>query len=222
MEKLLPKFRQIYGRAESYLEEWARVQSRLEDDVAIASNIKARLPILADDSNFGPLAAGTLENKVAAGGANVPALVRAKQMWVLEGILARHHTHLDQLQACALGLDKCSKDGEQLVAGARAAGATSLAPRALALGFGARPSLSQLVEGLADLSRMYRQQHALTAGVVEMLPSASVEDCGPLAQLLEDEPCIDKECGGTPLSRQVLSRGGHHVMSGRAWVSYVH
>ena len=155
------KFRVLYGKAGVLLERWTAAQSRASALFSSAASVVERLPLLADDARFGPLARRF---------PNLPSRARDAQAEALGRVLDALEVELALFRELVGAMEKLHRDGSQLVSasGPAAAGAARLGPA---------PSLAEATTGLHDLWRLHRDESALKDALArELTCDASPED----------------------------------------------
>mmetsp|Transcript_4234 Transcript_4234/g.10245 ORF Transcript_4234/g.10245 Transcript_4234/m.10245 type:complete len:200 (-) Transcript_4234:250-849(-) len=178
MEQLLGKFRVLYGRAGGILERWSAAQARSAGLLASAASVVERLPSLADDARFGPLAAAY---------PRMPATTRDAQAEALDRIMSALAEELSLFHDLVASLDKIHRDASQLL--------LALQPPPKAAGGvrrGPQPSLVECVVGLQDLWRIHRDEALLKhALVMEFTCDAGVQELSRGVALFSAEPNLD-------------------------------
>lgn len=170
------KFRVLYGKAGVLLERWTAAQSRASALFSSAASVVERLPLLADDARFGPLARRF---------PNLPSRARDAQAEALGRVLDALEVELALFRELVGAMEKLHRDGSQLVSasGPAAAGAARLGPA---------PSLAEATTGLHDLWRLHRDESALKDALArELTCDASPEDLASARAIFDAEPNLD-------------------------------
>ena len=164
------------ARRASSLERWTAAQSRASALFSSAASVVERLPLLADDARFGPLARRF---------PNLPSRARDAQAEALGRVLDALEVELALFRELVGAMEKLHRDGSQLVAasGPAAAGAARLGPA---------PSLAESTTGLHDLWRLHRDESALKDALArELTCDASPEDLASARAIFDAEPNLD-------------------------------
>ena len=172
------KLRALHAKATSTLDRWSAAHKRASGLFASAVSVVERLPVMADDARFGPLADAFPD---------LPARTRVAQAEALHRVLESLQEEMRLFHALVGILERTHKDASALLSASKpaAAGAVRLGPT---------PSPAESVAGLQDLWRLHRDEASLkTALVREIHCDADAAQLAEASALFAAQPNLDPE-----------------------------